>query len=254
MFDVWTPKGFGMLPDAVVEDWRSTSRVIVRVCDPCHKWLNEKYEGASRPIVEPLLLGQTTVLNRDTQAFVAGYLIKTALLIGRWGRIPAELRAPQTLVREFRQEDGVSDRWAVWIGRIAEPEATVGGLFVSRNSQVTPRAGARERLPPGARGGHWAFGRLTVQWLVQDRHAGMIHQPKSLLRAIREAVEKDILVQIWPQVHENVPYPPGPHITIETLRTIADATETWPLDEAPGTRTLWTPGSSTQPMGLVTST
>jgi hypothetical protein len=62
----WTTEGF--------------TATVRAVCDDCnHGWLSQ-LEGAAKPVLTPLILGQSTELSVDDQRLIAVWAFKTALV------------------------------------------------------------------------------------------------------------------------------------------------------------------------------
>ena len=90
--------------------------ITVRVCQPCnHRWMS-RLETAVRPILEPLINGETPTISGANRSIVSRWVTKTAITFEQDDPPTVTIRGPQ--IRDVR--NGRPARWcAIWVARWA---------------------------------------------------------------------------------------------------------------------------------------
>jgi hypothetical protein len=197
----------------VPRKWTSTpfTATVRAVCDDCnHGWMSG-LEGAAKPILTPLILGEARDLSADDQRLIAAWTFKTALVAmlsssdedrARGYGVPAAEYAPLYSARDHPEPLPYSK---FWIGYY-EGERPPGTIHVV--PLVVELEGITESDMPAAYLVTVVIGKLLVQ--------GVRFTTPSLYVELATTPE---LPQIWPTQPIAI-WPPDPHIDDPSLKTM----------------------------------
>jgi hypothetical protein len=92
-------------------EWRQRTQLVGRaprvripnVCQPCNGGWMSRLETAVIPVLEPLILGQSSTLSENDQGTLAMWAVKTALTLNELGN-ERKLNLPPTLYRHLAEQ------------------------------------------------------------------------------------------------------------------------------------------------------
>lgn len=155
-----------------------------------------RLENRAQPFLQPLLAGQSGVLDQAGQTVIATWAVKTAMVLE--GMDPAEKRAYSQFQRErLRLRAAIPWRTSVWLAASAEPD-----WFMSTKNRHLGET------PDGISGVSitMAFAHAVLQ--VLTIRAPETIGPETLVTTdVRRGPWNELTVQIWPP-REGVSWPP----------------------------------------------
>jgi hypothetical protein len=201
--------GIGTGTLAGERSWLSShERAIVPTCDQCQRWLTTNFETPAEDTVRPMTRGEPLVLDRDQQAFVAAYMIKTCMLISVWKHARKDAAISLALRKQFRRTAQPPAGSTVWIGCLMDDyEETPSGLFLGRDSLV-PTTFAEDPfyLPSGVTGGAFHFVRLFTHWVLDPDGKLDASEAGLGIPSLAEAERLGVLTRIWPVTQGTVDF------------------------------------------------
>jgi hypothetical protein len=129
VFSMGKPNGSGGIANQTGEltvDGDPLSRKIRRVCKRCNNGWMGQIESETKPLLIPVILGQTCVLSPDDQLQIATWLTLKLIVAEHIapgvravltpGGGPAHVVTGESVRAEFRAEPGILPNWRIWIG------------------------------------------------------------------------------------------------------------------------------------------
>ena len=220
VFGEWIAEEFGRIPegtsqlvaaDGSTKNWPAapfTDTVRV-VCECCNSGWMSAMEGAVKDILGPMMTkGWTTTMSTTTQTELAGWALKTALVIDHLH--PRARVVPDSAYPALCRSKGAHATTAVWIGKRNEPWSS---LVESLKQQITTitlpdeikhvEPLVRKDIADGAALFRFTFAVGHVAFQVFDH---TLTEAKFNLG--QGSGRHDTLRQIWP-VHSQVTWPPS---------------------------------------------
>jgi hypothetical protein len=168
--------------------------IIVRVCSSCNKWMNEQLEIPTRPLLDDLKDGRSTVLSRAEQTILAAYMTKHVFMINLWNAMTPDPTLTPAIYQKFRRTMRPPAFARVWIGSVVDADPAIDQNVI----EAVPATAAQPSDPklPYPRGGSchvMSFYHLVVFWERAPRRDGS--SPGE--RLLRQTVAAGLLERIW---------------------------------------------------------
>jgi hypothetical protein len=110
-----------------LRDWTSTSfnHTVRRVCPDCNGGWMSQLEGQAKPILVPMIQGETRLLSPSEQAVIARSLFKTALAVALTNDHKAS-QLPSPHYHLLRERGTLPPSSQVWLSRLDAPDIEAG--------------------------------------------------------------------------------------------------------------------------------
>jgi hypothetical protein len=202
-----TPDGTSVADHGTRAPFTTTVRDVCEVCNT--GWMSE-LESAAKPVLGPLIRGETQRLGFWRQMLAATWATKTAMVLEQL--VPLERGIPLDYVHGLRAyQCPPLLRQQVWIGRYSGDQPHAFG-------HAAGRGGERTVEEPNPRDGYIYNATLTAGQLAFHIF-GHTFKPRLVQRLPEYFVPR--LVQIWPLVNEVVSWPPSSRLQDEDLEALA---------------------------------
>ncbi len=172
---------------------------VKRVCERCNTGWMSRLEDSAKPLLTPMISGQSAVLSPDDQRVVAIWAFKTILMF-QWTHADREVYVPQEHYQSLYSNGKVPDDVTVSLGKNRLPYEVVA--FYAHKSRTSEPSDPSDPIGPQTDyyGASLVIGRLMVDTLS---FVGMPNVPRpELLPASR-----GILRTIWP-AERTIRWPP----------------------------------------------
>lgn len=183
-------------------DW--TVRAVCATCN--NGWLS-RMEGRVKPVLTPMIQGQSMRLNANTRRLLAAWAVKTVVVSHAK---EARSRVPSDHYRQLREGAVAPTGTSVWIAAVDPGPARLVSLRHYDVSLVAPTAGTRY----GAYCGTISVGHVVLQVLGHDGS----HEIARVLTKNAAAV----LHTIWPPPAHTTTWPTGGRVDLAGLSALAD--------------------------------
>lgn len=222
-------KDFGPLKVSIggspVEIRNDPAQKIDTVCHKCNNEWMSRVENKTKPIIACMLEDLTIPLDRQQQNMLSNWAVKTAMVFDSVKNPESNPRFYQkSECVAFRERRVIPDHVRIWIGRSS---LSALGAYGTDVTILTPQSS-----PLGAGTATTIVtGHLAVQAMA------FRFRPEFKDKSIADVQPKlgdwnNLLVQIWPIVHESVMWPPKVTFTNSGPHPIATLMDRWRIGKA----------------------
>lgn len=179
------------------------SKRIRRVCKTCNNGWMSQLQEAAKPLLTPMLDGDTITLNRQKQKIIAAW----ATMIAMTGEFAADrfVAVPQSDRDALRRTQRTPLNWRIWLGRFHElPENTRWVHRVATLAEKGTEARASDTsCPPNTQTTTICVGKHLLVHVMSSALGKQIVRRWNFDRRIAQGLR-----QIFPAAAENIVWPP----------------------------------------------